>query len=125
MANIILQQAELVKRISNAYINHSFQPLTLKNMEIHLEDLNILADRDIDFNMLTSGTLVEQIEYMAERFDELGYETSYLIMNAVRFLFKTNETSELNFTVKNWLEITRIIVGTINTTLRYRKDVAA
>lgn len=121
----MLDQKYIVSRIANAYMEQSFLSLTLFNMEVHLEDLNILADDNVDFTLPNNKCLVAHIEHMAERFNDLGYEKSFLIMNAMRFLFDESAETELSFTAKSWLELTRIIVGTINTTMRYRKDAVA
>lgn len=116
-----LEQKYIVSRIANAFMEQSFLSLTMYNMEVHLEDLNILADANKDFSIPGSKLLVAHIEHMADHFNNLGYEKSFLIMNALRFLFDETDEVELSFTAKGWLELIRIIVGTINTTMRYRK----
>lgn len=114
-----LAYKDIVERVSKAFIHQSFQPLTLRNLETHLEDLNILNDAQKDFDIPQNQSIVTNIEALGEYFDNIGYETSYLIMNALRFLFRLDDLTDMEFTVPKWLELIRSVVGTFNTSMRY------
>ena len=122
MIGTSLGYKDIVERVSKAFLEHQSPAFTYMNLETHLEDINILVEANVDFKLPQEHLPVVQVcEHLANFFNELGYERSYLIMNALRFKFNVRELFDMVITVPQWLTLMRSIVGTVNTTMRYKE----
>jgi hypothetical protein len=121
----IITTDDIVKVMSNCFVEAKFPAFTLINLETHLEDFNILNDKEQDSDSLTYVNfkpikINDMMNNLADVMSALGYEISFNIFNTLRLRFKANDMFYDQLTIEGWLKIVRKVVGTVNTTLRYK-----
>lgn len=115
----VLQQNDLVKAVTAAIFKNHFAALTVRNLEVVLEDINILKDRNVDLQIDVNRPIDSVLSDLCDHFDEHGFETSWAFYNAARFCIPAKVQLGFQLTVDTLLEFTRSLVGTVNTSLRY------
>lgn len=121
----IITTDDVVKVMSDCFVEAKLPAFTLINLETHLEDFNILNDKEQDSDSLTYINfqpikINDMMNNLADVMSALGYEISFNIFNTLRFRFKANDMFYDQLTIEGWLKIVRKVVGTVNTTLRYK-----
>lgn len=116
---------DIISTMSKAFIDAKLPAFTIRNLETHLEDFNILNDKEQDSDSLTYinfGKININVMFnqLADTMSHLGYEASFSIFNSLRFLFKENDEVVELLTIESWLKIVRKVISTVNTTLRYK-----
>lgn len=124
----IITVDDIVKVMAQCFIEGNKPAFNIISLETHLEDINILNDKETDPNTLTYINFEPMksndfFNTFAELFSALGWEKSFAILNTLRFKFKEKDVINEPITIGGWLEIVRRVVGTVNTSLRYKDTV--
>lgn len=122
---MVIATDDIIRVMAKAFIETKLPAFTIRNLETHLEDFNILNDKEQDSDSLTyinfgKININDMLNQLADTMSHLGYESSFNIFNSLRFLFKSDDVVVELLTIESWLKIVRKVIGTVNTTLRHK-----